>query len=156
VARLSHALLLLLERGPLDLKPHDLLFTPASTVTCKTRKENTHNSWFYSISVQIYYDFPFLDQFFSVFFLRPGVRSFVLHPVAGLVVGRRRRWIQVVALAAAIGGWRKWRGFVGSRVLAAAMFGHRGERKSAERGKTWCVAGLLCVKEPSQPNSLSC
>jgi hypothetical protein len=32
---------------------------------------------------------------------------------------------------------------VGCRVLAAAMFGHRGERKSAERGKTWCVAGLL-------------
>ena len=28
-------------------------------------------------------------------------------------------------------------------MLAAAMFGHRGERKSAERGKTWCVAGLL-------------
>ena len=45
---------------------------------------------------------------------------------------------------------------VGYRVLAAAMFGRRGERKSAERGKTWCVAGLLCVKEPSQPNSLSC
>jgi hypothetical protein len=28
-------------------------------------------------------------------------------------------------------------------VLAAAMFGRRGERKSAERGKTCCVAGLL-------------
>jgi hypothetical protein len=25
---------------------------------------------------------------------------------------------------------------VGCRVLGAAMFGHRGERKSAERGKT--------------------
>jgi hypothetical protein len=94
----THAPLLLLERGPLDLKPHDLFFIPASAVTCKTRKENTRNNWFYSISVQIYSDFPFLDLFFFVFFLLPGVRSFLLYLVAGLAVGRWRRWIQVVAV----------------------------------------------------------
>jgi hypothetical protein len=148
--RLSHALLLLLERGPLDLKPHDLLFTPASTVTCKTRKENTHNNWFYSISVQIYYDFPFLDQFFSVFFLRPGVRSFVLHPVAGLVVGRRRRWIQVVALAAAIGGWMEGEGN-GVDLWAAVCWlrlclvvGGRGSQLREGRPGVWLVC---CVSK---------
>jgi len=35
--------------------------------------------------------FLFLDLFSSVFFLLRGVRSFLLQPVAGLAVGRRRR-----------------------------------------------------------------
>jgi len=69
-------------------------------------------------------------------------------------VGRRRRWIQVVALAAAIGGWRKWRGSVGCCVLAAVADGvgsANGRRKwrkrsGGKRGKS--VLGLqVCSNE---------